>query len=55
MKSIKNSLTWKHAVEFLPPFFCPKDLEKVYDVRCKPREIENRDSFDENLKGFGAI
>lgn len=50
-----RNITWSHALEYLPPFFCPKDLETVFTVRCKLREIENRDSFDENLKGFPVI
>lgn len=50
-----EKLKWSHAREHLPPYYFPKDLENVFEVQCKLRERENRDSFDENLKGFTLI
>jgi hypothetical protein len=46
-----NPACWKEAMKHLP-YSMPKDLENVFQVRCKLRERENRESFDENLKGF---
>lgn len=54
LSNLMNSLKWEHVTDFLPPFFFPKDLESVYDVRCKPQDQDNH-TFDENLKGFTAI
>lgn len=44
-----------YASEYMPPYFAPKDLEKLKEVRCKLREKPNRESFDENLKGFSLL
>ncbi|XP_059055121.1 glutamine synthetase 2 cytoplasmic isoform X2 [Achroia grisella] len=50
ISKLNANLKWKHAKEHSPPYFCPKDLENVFTIRCKLRERENRNSFDENLK-----
>ncbi|KAI8430914.1 hypothetical protein MSG28_001033 [Choristoneura fumiferana] len=47
---VLEKLKWSHVQEHLPPYYFPEDLENVFEVRCKLRERENRDSFDENLK-----
>lgn len=48
-------MKWEHLNEYLAPYFFPRDLESVFEARCKLGDRENTDSFDENLKGFIAI
>ncbi|CAH2211453.1 jg27036, partial [Pararge aegeria aegeria] len=49
--TIKKTCERKH----MPPYYCPKDLEGIFDVQCNWSEPKNRDSFDENLKGFTPL
>lgn len=55
VSNINKNMKWEHLNEYLPPYFFPRDLESVFEARCKLEERENTDSFDENLKGFTAI
>lgn len=52
---VKSHLKWCNASQYMPPYFCPKDLESIFDVRCKLKENKDTDSFDENFKGFTLI
>ncbi|XP_072930523.1 glutamine synthetase 2 cytoplasmic-like isoform X2 [Epargyreus clarus] len=45
-----ESLQRKYSIEHKPPFFSPRDLDTAFQVKCKLRERENTNSFDENLK-----
>lgn len=55
MTQANENLEWKHASLYLPPYYCPKDIESVYNVRCMIRQRENENCFDENIQGFTAI
>lgn len=51
----QKNIKGQYANQYSAPYFFPKDLEGIYDVGCELKEQQNRDSFDENFKGFIAI
>lgn len=52
MSKAEADLKWAKINLYLPPYFCPRNLENIYKVRCKLRDRSNFTTFDENMKGF---
>lgn len=50
-----ESMSYSQQNKYLPPYYCPRNLENTYKIECKLRRTRNRDSFDENLKGLYFI
>ncbi|XP_035432600.2 glutamine synthetase [Spodoptera frugiperda] len=50
-----ESMSYSQQNKYLPPYYCPRNLENTYKIECKLRKTRNRDSFDENLKDLPIL
>lgn len=58
VSKINKTNKWIHNIhmnEYLPPYFSPRHLDRVFSARCKVRGEDNLDVFNENLKGFTIL
>ncbi|XP_022832974.1 glutamine synthetase-like [Spodoptera litura] len=50
-----DTMTYSQQNKYLPPYYCPRNLENIYKVECRLRATRNTDTFDENLKDLPIL